>query len=292
MCTIWQKPVRRKLSQPPPAGTPEQGRRAGFGPANCFSQTSFWSCHCSLCWEEILGYCPQPACRRPGRGEGQATLSCCEDSSSSSILRCSRAHSYACPSASSLHSPILQPEATDKTLSEWRGLGKPGWCSTSPPGEDGQLATRDGRVTTARPGRLTVLLSAIGFVFMQKNPKTLPIEHTATCLVDFESCRSKRNIVVEIKARNQVSEQWGEQLMQVSRQVHLLQTQPELPFSDQGILDSIWKWKPIYENQSQSVCRRNRIICDDLNSRAQWCSQGITKGRGFGTYLVTSMWRF
>lgn len=57
----------------------------------------------------------------------------------------------------------------------------------------------------AHPRRLTTLLSATGYVFMQ-NP--LPLEHTATCLVNFGSCRSKRNIVVEIKARNQISV-WG-----------------------------------------------------------------------------------
>lgn len=100
-------------------------------------------------------------------------------------------------------------------------------------------ATRDDRVTTAHPGKLTNLLSATSFVLKQN---ALPTEPTATCLVDFEPCWSKGNIVVGTEARSQVSV-WGmqQQLTQDSRQVHQLQTQPEPPVSHQGVLKS----KPI-----------------------------------------------
>jgi len=58
----------------------------------------------------------------------------CEDGGS--ISRCSRAHSYACPSASSLRGPILQPEATDADV-RVKGTRKVGLRLHITPGEDG-----------------------------------------------------------------------------------------------------------------------------------------------------------
>lgn len=273
MCTIWQKPARRKLSQPSPAGTQERGRWAlsflvlstalvgpVFGPAVArFAE--------KRCWVTA---------RRPGKGEGQATPSCCEDGSS--ILRCSGAQSFfplqSDTSAWSYRQDFVRVNRTRKAglrlhvTTRWRWpAGHQGW---------------QGHYNVPREVNHPSACHRLCF-----HAKNLPKEHTATCLVDFGSCRSKYRQEI-----GYLFEGCGEQLTQVSRQIHPLQTQPapELPLSDQGFLNSIWKSKSIYEKQSQSVCRRNCVICNELNSRAQWCSQGITEGHSFGTYLVTSMW--